>query len=175
MATWSIDPSHSEITFKVRHLMISTVKGSFSQFDATLEGDESNDFADAKVTFSADVASISTGNEQRDGHLKSPDFFAAEEFPKLSFVSTGLEKVGDKKYKLHGDLTIRATTKPVVLDVEYTGSMVDFYGNTKAGFDIKGSINRLEYGLSWNAVTEAGGIVVSDEVKLELDAQMTKQ
>jgi len=174
MATWTIDPSHSEITFKVRHLMISTVKGNFGTFDATLEGDESNDFADAKVTFSADISSISTGNEQRDGHLKSPDFFAAEEYPKLSFVSTGLEKTGDKKYKLHGDLSIRATTKPVVLDVEYTGSMVDFYGNTKAGFDIKGSINRLEYGLSWNAVTEAGGIVVSEDVKLELDVQMSK-
>lgn len=174
MATWTIDPSHSEVTFKVRHLMISTVKGSFGQYEATVEGDESNDFADAKVSFSADVASISTGNEQRDGHLKSPDFFAAEEHPKLTFVSTGIEKVGDKKYKLSGDLTIRATTKPIVLDVEYTGSAGDFYGNTKAGFDIKGKINRLDYGLSWNAVTEAGGIVVSDEVKLEIDAQMTK-
>ena len=174
MATWTIDPTHSEITFKVRHLMISTVKGNFGTFEASLEGDESNNFADAKVSFSADTASISTGLEQRDGHLKSDEFFASEKFPKLTFVSTSVETTGDKTFKLQGDLTIRDITKPVTLDVEYHGTMGDFYGNTKAGFDIKGSISRAEFGLSWNAVTEAGGVVVSDEVKLELDVQMTK-
>jgi polyisoprenoid-binding protein YceI len=174
MSTYKIDPAHSEITFKVKHLMITNVTGSFTTFDAPMEAAK-EDFSDAKISFSADVASITTNNEQRDTHLKSDDFFAAEKFPKLSFVSKSFSKEGDDEYKLTGDLTIRDTTKTVELDVEYGGTMTDPWGNIKAGFEIKGKINRKEFGLSWGAVTEAGGVVVSDDVKLHLAVQMVKQ
>ncbi|OIN59241.1 YceI family protein [Arsenicibacter rosenii] len=173
-ATWTVDPYHSEVHFKVKHLMVSTVTGSFGSYNATMEttGDS---LEGAQISFSADIDSISTGNEQRDGHLKSGDFFDAANFPQLTFVSTGFTKKGDDEYTLTGDLTIRGTTKPVTLDVEYGGQMVDFYGNTKAGFEISGKIKRKEFGLSWDAVTEAGGVVVSDDVKLVLNIQMAKQ
>jgi polyisoprenoid-binding protein YceI len=174
MSTYKIDASHSEITFKVKHLMITNVTGSFQKFDATLEAAEA-DFSDAKISFSADVNSISTNNEQRDGHLKSDDFFAAEKFPALSFTSTSFTKKSEDEYSLVGDLTIRDVTKQVELAVEYGGTMTDFYGQEKAGFEISGKINRKEFGLGWGAVTEAGGIVVSDEVKLHLAVQMVKQ
>lgn len=174
MATYKIDPSHSEITFKVKHLMITNVTGNFGKFDATMTA-EKDDFSDASISFEADTASISTNNEQRDGHLKSDDFFAAEQFPKLLFASTDIEKTGADTFKLTGNLTIRDITKAITLDVEYGGAMTDFYGQSKHGFDISGKINRKEFNLSWSAVTEAGGIVVSDEVKLNLQVQMTKQ
>lgn len=174
MATFKIDPAHSEIHFKVKHLMITNVTGSFGTYDATLESDK-EDFSDAKVSFEADIASISTGNEQRDGHLKGEDFFAADQHPKLSFTSTSLQKLGDEDYKLNGDLTVRGVTKPVTLNVTYNGTVVDPYGQTKAGFEITGKINRKDFGLNWSAVTEAGGLVVSDEVKLVLNVQMIKQ
>lgn len=174
MATFKIDPAHSDIEFKVKHLMITNVTGSFSKFDATLEA-EKDDFSDAKVTFEADVNSISTKNEQRDGHLKGEDFFAADQFPKLTFVSTAISKQSDDEYKLTGDFTVRGNTKSITLDVTYTGTVVDPYGQTKAGFEATGKINRKDFGLSWSAVTEAGGLVVSDEVKLLLNIQMIKQ
>ena len=174
MATYKIDPSHSEVMFKIKHLMITNVTGSFSKFDATMVADK-EDFSDATVSFEAEVDSISTNSEQRDGHLKSDDFFAAEKYPRISFVSTAIKKINDEDYKLTGDLTIRDITKPVTLDVTYGGTMTDFYGQTKAGFEISGKINRKEYGLVWHAVTEAGGIVVSDDVKLNLNVQMIKQ
>lgn len=175
MAHWTIDPMHSDVNFKVRHLMISTVKGSFSSYEATIDGESSSEFAGATFHFSADIDSISTGVEQRDGHLKSAEFFNAEVYPKLTFASTGFEKAADGKFKLHGNMTIKDTTNPIVLDVEYNGTMVDFYGNVKAGFGITGVINRQDFGLTWSAVTEAGGVVLADDVKLELDVQMTKQ
>ena len=174
MATYKIDPMHSEVTFKVKHLMIASVSGSFSKYDATMTA-EKDDFSDASITFEADVDSISTGNEQRDGHLKSDDFFSAEKFPKLTFVSTGCTKKDDEHFALTGNLTIHGVTKPTTLDVEYGGTMTDFYGQTKAGFEITGKINRKEFGLTWSAVTEAGGVVVSDDVKLTIQAQMVKQ
>lgn len=174
MSTYKIDPAHSEITFKVKHLMITNVTGSFTQFDATMESDAA-DFSDAKISFEADVNSVTTNNEQRDTHLKSDDFFAAEKFPKLSFVSTSISKKSDDKYKLTGDLTIRDVTKTIDLDVEYGGTMTDPWGQVKAGFDVNGKINRKEFGLGWGAVTEAGGVVVSDEVKLHMAVQMVKQ
>lgn len=170
---WSIDPSHSEIQFKVKHLVISTVTGSFGSFDATIESDD-EDFEGADIKFSADINSISTGNEDRDKHLKSDDFFNVAEYPKLVFESKSLENTGDGTYKLTGDLTIRGNTKSVELAAEYGGTVVDPYGNTKAGFDITGKINRKEFGLTWSAVTEAGSVVVSDEVKLMLNVQFTK-
>jgi polyisoprenoid-binding protein YceI len=172
--TWAIDPTHSEVQFKVKHLMVSTVTGSFGQYEGQLvmTGD---DFEDAQISFSADIASISTNLEQRDNHLKSADFFDADQFPKLTFSSTGMKKTGDDTYQLSGDLTIRGVTKPVVLKAEYGGQMQDFYGQTKAGFELSGVIKRKEFGLSWDAVTEAGGVVVSDDVRLIMNIQVTKQ
>ncbi|WP_026768470.1 YceI family protein [Asinibacterium sp. OR53] len=174
MTTYKIDPAHSEIAFKVKHMMIATVSGNFTQFDATLQT-EAPDFNNATISFEADVNSINTNNEQRDGHLKSEDFFAAEKFPKLTFVSKSFTKEDEEEYKLVGDLTIRGVTKTVELTVEYGGTMTDPYGQIKAGFDISGKINRKEFGLSWGVVTEAGGVVVSDDVKLHLSIQMVKQ
>ena len=174
MATWTIDTAHSEIGFKVKHLVISTVSGKFNSFEGKLEGDP-NDLINAKISFSADIDSINTGNEQRDGHLKSADFFDAANHPKLTFTSTSIEKSGDAEYKVTGDLTVRGTTKPITLNVEFGGVHNNLYGQTVTGFEITGKIKRLEYGLTWNAVTEAGGVVVSDEVKLVIDAELVKQ
>jgi len=174
MAIYKLDAMHSEITFKVKHLMISTVTGSFGSFDATMEA-SAEDFSDASIQFSANVSSISTGNEQRDGHLKSEDFFAAEKFPKISFESTSFKHLSDSDYELTGNLTIKDVTKSVTLPVEYGGAMTDFYGQSKVGFEISAKINRSEFGLTWSAVTEAGGVVVSDEVKLILSVQLVKQ
>lgn len=174
MATYKIDPAHSEILFKVKHLMITNVTGSFGTFDGTLES-ESDDFSGAKATFEADINSITTNNEQRDGHLKSDDFFSAEKFPKLTFVSTSFVKVNDEDYKLTGDLTIKGVTKEVTLDVTYGGTTNDPWGQTKAGFEINGKINRKDFGLVWGVVTEAGSVLLSDDVKLALNVQFTKQ
>jgi polyisoprenoid-binding protein YceI len=182
--TWVIDAMHSEIQFKVKHLMVSTVTGSFSQFEGQLEmvgesapgeSTPANDFTDANITFSAEVASISTGNAQRDEHLKSPEFFDADQFPKLTFTSTSMTKTGDDTYDLTGHLTLHGITKSVTLKAEYGGQMGDFYGNTKAGFEVNGVIKRKEFGLSWDAVTEAGGVVVSDDVKLVMNIQAARQ
>jgi polyisoprenoid-binding protein YceI len=172
MANWNLDPMHSEVQFKVKHLVISTVTGRFNSFTASMEA-SADDFSDAKVSFSADVDSIDTNNGQRDGHLKSDDFFNAAQYPQLSFVSTKIEKAGSD-YKLTGDLTIRDKTLPVTLAVEYGGTTVDPYGQTKAGFEISGKVNRKDFGLAWSAVTEAGGLVVGDEIRLLLSIQMVK-
>lgn len=169
---WNTDVMHSEVNFKVKHMMVSTVTGTFSSFDARVST-EGEDFSSAKVEFSADINSISTRNNDRDAHLKSDDFFNAEKFPKMTFVSKEMKKDGDD-YKLVGDLTIRDTTKEVELDVEFNGIAVDPYGQTKAGFEIKGSVNRKEFGLKWDAVTEAGSVVVSDKVKIEINLQLVK-
>lgn len=174
MATYKIDPLHSEIKFRVKHLMISNVTGEFKTFDATVTA-EAADFSDASISFEADINSISTNNEQRDGHLKSDDFFNAEQFPKMTFVSTSVEKTGDDELLVLGNLTIRDVTKPVTLKAEIGGTMVDFYGQTKVGFDVSGTIQRKDFNLSWDAVTEAGGVVVSNDVKLLLAVQFTKQ
>ncbi|WP_394991770.1 YceI family protein [Emticicia sp.] len=175
MAIWTIDPTHSEVQFKVKHLMISTVTGTFGTYEGSIETANDEDFVGTSVNFSADIDSISTGQEQRDGHLKSGEFFDAENFPKLSFVSTSMKKKEGDSYTLEGNLTIKGVTKPVSLNVEFGGIMGDFYGNTKAGFDISGKINRQDFGLTWSGVTEAGGIVVSDEVKLVFNIQAAKQ
>ena len=174
MATYKIDAAHSEIGFKIKHLVISTVSGSFSKFDATMESSKP-DFTDASIFFEANVDSVTTNNEQRDGHLKSDDFFNAAQFQKISFKSTSIEKKGDTEYVLHGDLIIREVTKNIALKVEHGGSVVDPWGQSKEGFELTGKISRKEFGLKWNALTEAGGAVVSDEVRLILSAQMIKQ
>jgi polyisoprenoid-binding protein YceI len=177
MATknWVIDPTHSEVKFKVKHLMITNVTGSFDIFSATVQT-EDEDFSKAKISFTADVDSISTGNSQRDGHLKSADFFDAANHPQIKFTATKYEPVdNDGSFSLYGDLTIRETTKNVKLDVEFGGVVQDAYGNTKAGFTVNGKINRKEFGLHWDAVTEAGGIVVSDEVRIACEIQLIEQ
>lgn len=166
---WSIDNAHSEIAFKVRHMMISTVSGHFEDFNATVKT-AGEDFSNAIFEFDAKTASLNTKNTDRDAHLKSDDFFNSEKYPELKFVSKSFD--GEK---LVGDLTIRDVTKEVVLDAEFNGIVVDPYGQTKAGFEIKGEINRKDFNLTWNAVTEAGSIVVSDKVKLAVDVQFIKQ
>ena len=174
MAKWTIDTAHSEIGFKVKHLVISTVSGKFTKFEGQLEGDP-GDLSKAQINFSADIDSITTGNEQRDGHLKSADFFDAANHPKLLFKSTAIVDKGDNHYSVTGDLTIRNTTKPITLNVEFGGIQDNLYNQTVAGFEITGKINRQEYGLNWSAVTEAGGIVVADDVKLVIDAELVKE
>lgn len=173
MATYKIDASHSDIIFKVKHLMITTVTGQFKSFDATLSAD-AEDFSDAVVTFTADINSVDTRSEQRDTHLKSDDFFAAEKYPELKFVSTSVSK-NDDGLVVKGDLTIRDVTKPIELKADFNGVMVDPWGQTKVGFEAEGKIKRKEFGLGWDAVTEAGGVVVSDEVRLQLHVQFVKQ
>ncbi len=174
MSNYILDPMHSEITFKVKHLMITNVTGCFQNFSASMIA-ASEDFSDAAISFEAAIASISTGNEQRDTHLKSEEFFDATNFPTLSFVSSSFTKKAGSNYTLTGNLTVKGVTKEVTLDVEFGGTMTDFYGQFKAGFEISGTINRSEFGLTWSAVTEAGGVVVSDEVKLHMAVQMIKQ
>ncbi|SMO43995.1 YceI family protein [Fodinibius sediminis] len=167
---WTIDPIHSEVQFKVKHLVISSVTGSFHSFDGKIKA-EGGDFENAKATFKADINSISTNNEDRDQHLKSDDFFNAEEYPKIEFESKNFEKTGEGEYKVTGDLTIRDVTKEIELDVVHGGTAGDPYGNTKAGFEVTGTINRKEFGLTWDAVTEAGNVVVGDKIKLQLNVQ----
>jgi polyisoprenoid-binding protein YceI len=171
---WKIDTAHSEILFKVKHLMITTVTGYFKRFDLNVES-ETEDFSSIKkIDFTADIDSIDTNNAQRDAHLKSADFFNAEEHAQLHFVGIKYEADGDEA-KLHGELTIRGVSKPVTLNVEYGGIVVDPYGQTKAGFTINGKISRKEFGLTWNAVTEAGSVVVADEIKIHAEVQLVKQ
>lgn len=175
MATtkWVLDPTHSEIQFKIKHLVISTVTGSFKTFAGTAET-TGHDFESAQVRFSADINSIDTNQEQRDQHLKSPDFFDAQTYPQLTFESTGLRKTGGDTYTLEGNLTIKDVTRPVSFDVEYGGAATDFYGNEKAGFEVSGKISRKDFNLTWSAVTEAGAIVVGDDVKLLASVQFAK-
>jgi len=170
---WVIDPHHSEIQFKVKHMVITTVTGSFKEFNGAAQA--ADDFHNAQISFEANVDSVTTNNEQRDGHLKGPDFFETEKFPKLSFASTKFTKNDDGTFDLVGDLTIKGVTKSVKLDVEYMGSDKDPWGNTKAGFELKGRINRKDFGLTWNALTEAGGALVSEEVRLEANIQLVKK
>lgn len=174
MATWKMDTAHSEVKFKVKHLVVSTVSGSFDSFSATVESNKP-DFSDAVISFEADVNSISTKNEQRDGHLKSPDFFDAASHPKITFKSKSLKPVSGDDYELTGDLTIRGTTKPIKLNVTYNGTVKGFGGSFDvAAFEVTGKINRQEYGLKWSALTESGGIVVGDDVKIEVFAEFVK-
>jgi len=172
---WTIDPVHSDIQFKVKHLMITTVTGTFQEFgaDIAVEGD---DLSKASVHFWANAASVTTGNAQRDAHLKSPDFFDTEKCPKIEFKATGAKDVDhDGSWTLLGDLTINGITKPIALDVEWGGVMRDPWGNTKAGLTINGKIDRKQWNLNWNTALEAGGVLVSDEVRISCAVQLTKQ
>ena len=171
---WVIDPMHTEVQFKVKHLVISTVSGFFKSFEGSLET-ENEDFEGAKINFSLDVDSIDTTQSQRDEHLKSAEFFDAAQFPKITFVSTSFKKTDGDEFELVGDLTVKGVTKSVKLNAEHGGSATDFYGNTKTGFEVTGKINRKEFGLTWDGVTEAGSIVVGEDIKLNINVQFAKQ
>ncbi len=171
---WVLDPMHSEVQFKVKHLVISTVSGFFKSFEGELDT-ANDDFSDASISFSLDIDSIDTNQTARDEHLKSAEFFDAAQYPKISFKSNSFTKEGDDEYALAGDLTIKGITKPVTLAVEFGGAATDFYGNTKAGFEITGKINRKEFGLTWSGVTEAGAVVVGEDIKLLINVQFAKQ
>ena len=175
MTKWTIDPAHSEIQFKVKHLMITTVTGSFQRFGADIEA-PGDDLSKAQVSFWAEVDSITTGNEQRDGHLRTAEFFDVANHPRITFESKGTKDVDhDGSWDLIGDLTINGHTKPVILGVEWGGVQKDPWGNTKAGVTISGKINRKEWHLNWNSALESGGVLVSDEVRIAIEAQMVKQ
>jgi polyisoprenoid-binding protein YceI len=171
---WSLDPAHSEIGFKVKHMMITNVSGSFGKFDVQAET-EGDDFTKSSIVFTADLTTLSTNSTDRDNHLKSADFFDAANHPTLKFTSTKLEKKDDENYILHGNLTIRDVTKPIKLDVEFGGIGKDPWGNQKAGFTLSGKLNRADFGLTWNAALETGGVLVSEEVKLFGEIQLVKQ
>ncbi len=171
---WSLDPTHSEIGFKIKHLMISNVSGNFNKFDVQVETN-GDDFANATVTANIDVASINTNNEQRDAHLANADFFETDKHPNIIFKSTKVEKVDEDTFNLYGDLTIKETTKPVKLSVEYSGIAKDPWGNVKAGFTINGKINRKDWGINYNAVLETGGIMLGEELKVNCEIQLVKQ
>lgn len=171
---YEIDAAHSRLGFVARHAMVTKVRGNFETFSGTIHADGS-DPAASKVELSIDVVSINTGNEQRDGHLRTNDFFDAETYPTITFSSTAIEPKGDNTFQVNGDLTIRGVTKPVSLDVEFTGAAVDPFGNSRIGFEGSTVINRKDFGVSWNAPLEAGGVLVSEKVTLELDIAAVKK
>ena len=171
---WNIDGAHSEIGFKVSHMMITNVNGIFNTYTATMAADAA-DFSDAEISFEADIDSVSTRNEQRDGHLKGEEFFNAAQFPKINFKSTSFNKTGDGLYTMKGMFNMHGVEKEVSMNVEFTGTVVDPWGQVKSGFEITGSLNRSEFGLTWNATSEDGSIVLDEVIKLALNVQMIKQ
>lgn len=168
--SWQIDPAHTHVGFSVKHLMVSTVRGQFKRYSGTLELDP-HDFTRSKFAGEVDVASIETGNGDRDAHLRTNDFFDAVNHPKITFKSSKIERKSDGEYVVHGDLTIRGVTKPIALDVEFHGTSKSPYGKTVAGFSATGSLNRKDFGVNFNAVLETGGVAVSEKVKLEIEVE----
>ena len=171
---WILDPTHSEIAFKVKHMMFTNVTGKFDTFEATVDT-EGDDFTTAKIAFSAQTASINTGNADRDNHLRSADFFDADQFPTVTFKSDGFVKKSGDDYTLTGELNLHGVTKTVALEAEYGGLLQDPWGNTKAAFSINGKVNRKDWGLNWNAALETGGLLVSEEVRFAIELQFVKQ
>ena len=171
---WTIDGMHSEIGFKVRHMMISNVSGNFGQFtaEAATTGD---DFSTANFTFNAAIDSINTGVADRDGHLKSADFFDAATHPELSFASTSVKKINDNELEISGDMSIKGVVKPVTLKADFAGIAVDPYGQTKAGMSLTGKIKRSDFGLTWNAAAEDGGLALGEEITLQISCQFILQ
>ena len=170
---WEIDPAHSEVLFKIKHLEIATLTGRFNKITGTAEAEE--DFENAVFSFIANVDSIDTNDQKRDAHLKSADFFDAEKFPKITFYSTKFKRIGDAAFEIIGKLTIKEITKPTILKIKYGGSNIDPWGNTKAGLKFKGKINRKDYGLVWNAAIETGGFLISEEVKISANIELLKK
>jgi len=174
MAKWTIDPAHSEIEFRIKHLAIANVKGFFKKYSGEVES-EGDDFNNPKITFTADSSSIDTNDEKRDQHLRSAEFFNIEKYPEIKFASTNYTKVQDNEYKLKGDLTILDVTKPIKLDVKFNGIAMDPWGGTRAGFHITGKLNRKDWGLTWNTALEAGGFLLADELKVSCEIELVKQ
>jgi polyisoprenoid-binding protein YceI len=172
---WSIDPAHSTIGFKVKHMMFTNVKGRFENYTATATTQNEDSLENASINFEAQTESISTDNTDRDNHLKSGDFFDAGQYPKISFKSTEVANTGGKNYNVIGNLTIKDVTKPITLKGEFSGKLVDPWGNTKSGLILEGSINRKEFGLNWNSALETGGVLVGEEVKFDIEVQFVKQ
>lgn len=171
---WQIDPTHTSVEFAVRHLMVTTVKGTFRKVSGTIDFDEA-DFARSSVEVAIDAASIDTGEPKRDGHLRSPDFLDVENFPVITFRSRRIEPKGNGHHRIVGDLTIRGVTREVVLEAAYAGQQKDPWGNLRAGFSATTVINRDEYGAAWNVPLEAGGVVVGEQVRISLDVEAIKQ
>ncbi|MBK0370323.1 YceI family protein [Flavobacterium agrisoli] len=176
MATtkWTIDPTHSEIGFKVKHMMFTNVSGRFNVYEGTVTT-EDDSFENAQIDFKAAVNSIDTNNNDRDNHLKSADFFDVENHSHLTFQSTGFKKIEENEYELSGKLTIKGVEKDVKFPVEFSGLMTDPWGNTKVGLNILGKINRKDWGLNWNSALETGGVLVGDEIKMNIELQLAKQ
>jgi polyisoprenoid-binding protein YceI len=170
--TWTLDPTHSDVSFSVRHLAISKVKGKFEKFDVTLVTTDNP--LDAKLTASIDVASVNTNQSDRDNHLRTSDFFAIDEHPTITFVSSSIEEDGDD-LNITGDLTLRGVTKTVVIKGEFGGIVTDGYGQVKAGISGSTKINRLDFGVNWNAALEAGGFTLGNDVTISLDVQVVLQ
>lgn len=173
MKTWNIDKAHSEIGFKIKHLMISTLRGQFTTFDGSIKLPSEN-LTEAVISFTADVSSINTSNTMRDDHLKSADFFNVSEFPTLTFNSKNIEKVGENEYKILGELTMHGITKDIHINAIYNGMVNNMDGNSVMSFEMSGSLNRDDFGLTWNAPMEKGGLLVSNEVKLDINAEFTE-
>ncbi|KUY17505.1 hypothetical protein BAZ12_01125 [Elizabethkingia miricola] len=171
---WAIDPTHSEIGFKVKHMMFTNVSGKFKEIYVNLENEDDH-FETSDITFSAEVNSVNTGNLDRDNHLRSTDFFDAEHYSKITFKSTAIKKINEGEFQILGDLTIKNVTQSIALDAEYSGLMKDPWGNTKIGLSINGKINRKDFGLTWNASLETGGVLVGEEIKLTAEIQLIKQ
>ena len=171
--TWNIDTTHSGVNFSVRHMVIAKVRGRFTRFSGNLSGDAS-DLTNAKIVAEVDADSIDTNMSDRDAHLRSPDFFDATSFPKLSFASTRIERTGAGQYEAHGDLTIRGVTKPVVFDLAVHGQAKDPWGNDRVAFTLEGSVDRSEFGLRWNQALETGGVLVGEKVQIEVEAEAVR-
>lgn len=171
---WVLDPTHSELGFKIKHLMISNVSGSFKSFQADVETEET-DFSTSRIHLSADMTSISTNNGQREAHLQTSDFFEVEKYPELKFTSTNMEKIDDDTYTLHGDLTLKGVTRTVKLNVEYNGVTKDPWGDERAGFVVTGKIKRTDWGVNFNNVLETGGVMLGEEVRINSEIQLVKQ
>jgi polyisoprenoid-binding protein YceI len=171
---WAVDPTHSSIDFSIRHMMIAKVKGAFKQFEASIEADP-EDLTTADISFSVDAASIDTRNDDRDAHLRSADFFDVENHPKLTFKATKIERTGDGEYDVTGDLTIRGVTRSETFKATFEGAGKDPWGNHKAGFSAEGTIKRSDYGLTWNAALETGGVLVGDDVKIHIEIEAVAQ
>lgn len=172
-AQWDFDPTHSELGFKIKHLMITSVSGSFKKFDVKVKT-QNDDFSTAQITATADMNSIHTNNEQRDAHLRNSDFFETDKYPELSFQSTRVERIDEETFTVYGDLTMKGVTKPVKLNVEYSGLTKDPWGGERAGFVVTGKINRSDWGINFNGVLETGGLVLGEEVKLNSEIQLIK-
>ncbi|MFO7173061.1 MAG: YceI family protein [Bacillota bacterium] len=174
VSRWTIDPAHTVVEFAVRHMMIATVKGTFSGIQGTIEADP-EDLTTARAEVTIDVNSINTREPQRDEHLRSPDFFDAANHPTITFRSRSVTRTGEREYRMVGDLTIRGVTREVELRVTVAGQARDPWGNERFGFSVEGKINRKDFGLTWNTVLETGGVLVGDEVRINIDVEAVKQ